>query len=324
MNNIRLHNIAVRYFEGKISFEEEAELYAFVKASKENDLLFRQWENEWFMSLEEEQNIVLDNKEKKISESGSKSVTFFPFRRIMEYAAAAIVSFAVFEGIHYCMEPKEKAEEYFIVETSNGERSKVVLADGTLVWLNSGSTLKYGSHFNDRNREVELSGEAYFEVTRQPGEIPFRVKTQNYDVVVKGTKFNVTSYDEDSEVTTTLLEGKIDVQYGNNSIPVLPGEEVLLDKVSGEIRHYSTDASQSNSWINGDLRFDSISLLELSKRLSRKYDVDIVLDDNLDEKTEFRITLQNQETIDNVLNALTQIIPIKYVRNNDRILIQKQ
>lgn len=108
------------------------------------------------------------------------------------------------------------------------------------------------------------------------GELP---GTDGYFRIDKFDSYQSVSFNEWAygEVTTTLLEGKIDVQYGNNSIPVLPGEEVLLDKVSGEIRHYSTDASQSNSWINGDLRFDSISLLELSKRLSRKYDVDIVL-----------------------------------------------
>lgn len=322
MKNTRIHSIAVKYFEGNISFEEEVELYDFVKASKENDLLFRKWEDEWFEDLESGKNIVC--KQNINNKSVGKSISLIPFKRIIEYAAAAIISFAVFEGVHYFTKPEEKAEEFFIVETSNGERSKVVLADGTSVWLNAGSTLKYGSQFNSKNREVELYGEAYFEVTKQPGEIPFTVKTQNYDVVVKGTKFNVTSYSDDDETTTTLLEGKINVRYGNKDIAVLPGEEVLLDKTSGKISHYNTDVSQSNSWIDGSLRFDSISLKELSKRLSRKYDVDIILDDNLDGKTEFRITLQSQETVDNVLNALSQIIPIKYKKYNDRILILKQ
>ena len=322
MKNTRIHSIAVKYFEGNISFEEEVELYVFVKASKENDLLFRKWEEEWFATLVSDKDII--SEQNTNNKSVGKSISLIPFRKIIEYAAAAIISFAVFEGVHYFTESKEKAEEFFIVETSNGERSKVVLADGTSVWLNAGSTLKYGSQFNSKNRKVELSGEAYFEVTKQPGEIPFTVKTQNYDVVVKGTKFNVTSYSDDEEATTTLLEGKINVRYAGKDIAVLPGEEVLLNKTSGKISHYNTDVSQSNSWIDGGLRFDSISLEELSKRLSRKYDVEIVLDENLDRKTEFRITLQSQETIDNVLKALSQIIPIKYKKENERILIQKQ
>lgn len=321
MKNTRIHSIAVKYFEGNISFEEEVELYDFVKASKENDLLFRKWEDEWFETLVSDKDII--SEQNTNNKSVGKSISLIPFKRIIEYAAAAIISFAVFEGIHYFTKPEEKAEEFFIVETSNGERSKVVLADGTSVWLNAGSTLKYGSHFNSKNRKVELYGEAYFEVTKQPGEIPFTVKTQNYDVVVKGTKFNVTSYSDDDEITTTLIEGKINVRYGNKDIAVLPGEEVLLDKTSGKISHYNTDVSQCNSWIDGNLIFDSISLEELSKRLSRRYDVDIVLDDNLDYQAEFKITLQNQETIEDVLTALIEIIPIKYKREKDKIFIRK-
>ena len=199
-----------------------------------------------------------------------------------------------------------------------------VLPDGTSIYLNSGSTLRYSNRFNRENRRVELDGEAYFEVTKQAGEQPFAVVTSDYEIVVKGTKFNVSSYAEDPVTTTSLLEGNIDVSRGQERYSVEPGEAVRLDRETGQMSLYRTDAQQSTSWMNGDLVYDRITLRELAARLSRKYDLPIRLDDGLDGETEFRISLRSEESIESVLNALGRIIPVRPVKEGQEIVIKKR
>lgn len=192
------------------------------------------------------------------------------------------------------------------------------------VWLNAGSTLRYADNFNASNRTVQLEGEAYFEVEKQSDESPFLVKTSCYDVLVKGTKFNVTSYAEDPFSTTTLLEGAVNVLYEGRQLEVKPGELLCFDKEKKDFSSHHVQASQYRSWIEGRVEYDEIALGELAVRLSRKYDVKIHLDTALDEDATFRVSLRNEETIGQFLQALSDIIPIRFERQGEDIYIKKQ
>ena len=160
-----------------------------------------------------------------------------------------------------------------------GGKSKVLLADGSLVWLNSGSTLKYSTDFNEEERIVTLSGEGYFEVSKK-NNMPFTVRTQGYDVVVKGTKFNVSAYEGDPFISTTLIEGKVTVNYKNESIDMNPGEEMKI-KSTGELQHTSVNVSQSNAWMDNQLVSDNITFQNLMAKLSRRFNVEIEIEDEL-------------------------------------------
>lgn len=212
----------------------------------------------------------------------------------------------------YLYRNTETADNRFALETAYGEKSKLILADGTVVWLNAGSSLQYAGNFNSKNREVFLTGEAYFEVTKQSDGTPFVVKTDQYSVLVKGTKFNVSSYPEDLSAKTTLLEGSIDILYKGRHIPVAPGELLSLDKQNGSFSRQKVQASQYKSWTEGRVEYDKITLNELAVRLSRKYDVQIHLGDDLEKDMAFRVSLRNEETVGDVLHALSEIIPIGY------------
>ena len=177
----------------------------------------------------------------------------------------------------YLYRNTETADNRFALETAYGEKSKLILADGTVVWLNAGSSLQYAGNFNSKNREVFLTGEAYFEVTKQSDGTPFVVKTDQYSVLVKGTKFNVSSYPEDLSAKTSFSRQKV-------------------------------QASQYKSWTEGRVEYDKITLNELAVRLSRKYDVQIHLGDDLEKDMAFRVSLRNEETVGDVLHALSEII----------------
>lgn len=331
MEEKELRDMAVRYFEGTISPEEERVLYAYLHESPEHFAAFRRWEREW--AEERPDDFMADDwarlqQRLRMREDEERAETgrwTFRLRQFGRYVAAAAVLAALFAGVYtFLLQSDNVPEEFYAVETANGERTRMLLPDGTSIYLNSGSTLRYSNHFNRENRQVELDGEAYFEVTKQAGEQPFAVVTKDYKVVVKGTKFNVSSYAEDPVVTTCLLEGKIDIRRGQERYSVSPGEAVQLNRETGQMSLYQTDAQQSTSWMSGDLIYDRITLRELAARLSRKYDLPIRLDEGLDGETEFRISLRNEESIESVLNALGRIIPVRPVKEGTSIVIKER
>lgn len=325
-----IYQLAVHYFEGSITLPEEEILFQFVNTTPDNYALFREWEKEWMLSatpkpaVVNEWNRLQRRMEVQRALSGMFGVKKYSLRQIAAVAAILIV---VFLGGSYSVISyfDSKAEvNYFSLVTAYGEKSKIVLTDGTAVWLNSGSVLRYGDHFNAHNREVILEGEAYFEVEKKEDGTPFMVRTADYNVLVKGTKFNVTSYAEDAQSTTTLLEGSIEVLYKDKHIALIPGESVSFDKQKEHFTRHNVLASQYRSWVDGWVEYDEITLKELAVRLSRKYDVEIHLDAALDKEATFRVSLRNEETVGQFLQALSKIIPIRFERQDRDIYIRKQ
>ena len=181
------------------------------------------------------------------------------------------------------------------------------------------SSLKYSSRFNDDNRNVSLEGEAYFEVTHHDNK-KFTVKTDNYDVVVKGTKFDVASYQSDPVSMVSLVKGSVELAYEKGVIDMKPGERVVLDKNTGEFtkEKYTDD---SRAWIDNRTELDNISLIDLARVLSRQYDVKIHVQSARLANTHFAVSLRNKETIMDVLDALQMIEPMKITRNKRDIYI---
>lgn len=338
-----IQELAVRYFEGRILREDEKQLFDFIEQSESNRVLFRQWEKQWIASavadsqtdaewktlqrkIRTQEAIIpmLNNPEHAVSELAvpkQRLMKFAVWRKIAAIAAIVIFTIGGTLGIRQ-MASSMKPETYFLCETPYGEKSKVILSDGTIVWLNAGSTLKYSNKFNAAHRKVELNGEGYFEVTKKNG-VDFIVQTHQYDVVVKGTKFDVSAYADDPFVSTTLLEGAVELDYKGMQIKMSPGESLRLNIETGKFTRSQVNASQSKAWAENRIEFDNITLQELVAKLSRQYDVNIRLEsEQVGDKT-FRISLRNGETIGEVLTALQQIIPITVERKDKDIYIRK-
>jgi ferric-dicitrate binding protein FerR (iron transport regulator) len=209
-----------------------------------------------------------------------------------------------------------------MVETPLGEKSKVLLPDGSEVWLNAGSRLYYGNNFNRRNREVTLSGEAYFEVAKQT-QHPFTVKTKEYDVEVKGTKFNVSSYDNEQFSTTTLMEGSIVLRHFNKEYLLKPGEQMQVDIATHRLYLRSANAQQYKSWTEGRIEYDSISLNELFNRIAREYNLQVHISKDVNTSLILNVSLNNQETPGEILYGLSKITPFKFRYNKTDIYISK-
>lgn len=163
-----------------------------------------------------------------------------------------------------------------LISTPRGGQYQVTLPDGTKVWLNAASTLKYPSLFAQNERRVELQGEAYFEVAKDKNK-PFRVATNQQTVEVLGTHFNINAYNDEELVKTTLLEGAVNVSNGTNSLKLKPGQQALLNLADAKLRmNPNVDVDKELAWKNDLFAFDNDDLKTIMRQISRWYDLDVV------------------------------------------------
>lgn len=322
-----MQELAFAYFDGKISKADEKKLFEFIQKEEQNYQQFKDWERAWMLSEKEDLRTAREWESLQcrirtheavnpmISKSGSD---------LWRWAVAIAAMFVLIAGGTWVVLNTTtfmNKAQYIVFEAPYGEKSKMTFPDGTVVWLNAGSSLKYSNKYNTDDRVVELEGEGYFEVAKKK-KIPFVVHTRGYDVVVKGTKFNVTAYPEDSNITTTLMEGAVELLKEKQHIAMKPGESVTLNVVSGKFTLTKVNPDVSKAWSENRIEYDNISLRELAAKLSRQYDVKIhLLTEEVGDKR-FSISLRNQETIGEVMSALKEIIPIQVERKNMDIYIK--
>ncbi|WP_025144930.1 FecR family protein [Pedobacter jeongneungensis] len=163
------------------------------------------------------------------------------------------------------------------ISVPKGGQYQVKLADGTNVWLNAASTLKYPTSFADqKERTVELTGEGYFEVAKDKAH-PFIVKTRQQEVTVLGTHFNINSYTDEANVITTLEEGRVKVTSGGNALTIAPGQRTVLSS-AGNMQLQPADLESALAWKNGKIYFKNADIRSIMRQVSRWYNVDVVFE----------------------------------------------
>ncbi|WP_461789457.1 FecR family protein [Pedobacter sp.] len=176
------------------------------------------------------------------------------------------------------------SQKYNTVQTPNGGQYRVVLPDGTKVWLNAASSLKYPISFGAfRERRVELVGEAYFEVAHNR-VLPFRVVSRGQTVEVLGTHFNVNSYGDEKATATTLEEGSVRVIAGATATVIEPGEQAVLDP-EGKISVRDADMRSALAWKDGKIIFRDADIRSIMRQVSRWYDLEIVYAGKVPDRT---------------------------------------
>jgi transmembrane sensor len=163
------------------------------------------------------------------------------------------------------------ALQYNTLVTPRGGQYKVTLPDGSRVWLNAATTLRFPNVFKGAERRIELSGEAYFEVAKNKA-MPFVVNVNHSEVKVLGTHFNIMGYADESATHTTLLEGAVRIIMGSESKDIVPGEQAIVQQ---QIKIRSVDTSEVVGWKNGNFTFSHERISEVMKKIARWYDVDI-------------------------------------------------
>lgn len=209
------------------------------------------------------------------------------------------------------------------VITPYGKRTQIVLPDGTKIWLNAGTTLSYPTSFSNKSREVYLSGEAFFEVAKDKSR-PFHVITGDLKIKVTGTRFNVTSYQNDTFTQAVLVEGKIFASKNGifaKDVELTPGERVVLDKSENRLSKQKVDVEQYASWINGYLIIRDEPIDEIIKKLERYYDRKIIAE-KLSQDIRFTGKLNLADDLNKVLQniAFSAAFTIEY--KNDTYIIK--
>ncbi|HTE34462.1 MAG TPA: FecR domain-containing protein [Chryseolinea sp.] len=203
------------------------------------------------------------------------------------------------------------ANVFNTIKTPRGGQYQVVLPDGSSVWLNAASSLKFPTVFSGNERKVELTGEAYFEVAKNAAK-PFIVASGNQNVEVLGTHFNINAYQDDGSIRTTLLEGSIKVSHAqtNDFRLLAPGQQAELEK---EIRVTKVDVHQSIAWKKGYFSFAGENIKTLMRQISRWYDVEVEYEGNLTTEG-FVGSMSRFENVSEVLHMLelTGMIHFKF------------
>lgn len=211
-------------------------------------------------------------------------------------------------------------KEVNTLSTVKGQQYQVVLPDGSEVWLNAASTITYPANFaNLKNRVVQLTGEAYFEVAKDKNH-PFIVKTSRQQVEVLGTHFNVNSYDDEKATRTTLLEGSVKVWNDKGQEVLLPGQQSAV--AQGAPLVSKANVNETVAWKNGDFIFDNEEFGSILRQLSRWYNVEIV-DEDRHEGLRLSGTISRSRNISTVLKALEVTGKVKFRMEGRTLTVQQ-
>jgi transmembrane sensor len=215
---------------------------------------------------------------------------------------------------------------YNTLSTPRGGQYRLLLADGTRVWLNDASSIRYPTSFTGADREVEISGEAYFEVAKNTA-MPFRVSTIDHPgdtnpmtIDVLGTHFNVNAYSDEPVVRTTLLEGMVKVSKGKNTIQLQPGQEAQLQK-DGAIQQLSdTDPTAAVAWKDGIFEFSDEDLPSIMRQISRWYNIDVMYEGSVS-ADKFTGRVSRNMSLSGVLKIL-KLSDVKVTVSDNKIIVK--
>lgn len=357
MENLNLlENLLNKYLDGSLTIQERRQFNDLL-ADNANEQVLKGMIHDHINEFTEENSLItrevdfdklytniLSNLDVNTQEEHSFSKRTL-LKRILYYSAAAAVLAGVFligriSSMSQADDSILNQSSFTEVTSPYGSKSEIKLPDGTSVILNAGSTLKYKNDFNQKNRNIDLYGEAYFKVAKNP-EIPLVVSAGSINVIALGTEFNIKAYPEESTIETTLIEGKVEIANSNpvkkvedEFIDLIPNQKAIFYKGEEEFKIESAnkktiqpepvkpflenilispkaDVEKTVAWTEGRLIFRGESLEDLCIDLQRKYDVNFVFIEEELKKSRFTGVLLD-ETLEQVLNYIKLSAPIDY------------
>ena len=193
---------------------------------------------------------------------------------------------------------------YNTISTARGNQYQVVLSDGTRVWLNAASSIRFPTFFQGNERSVSITGEAYFEVAHN-ANAPFKVNVNGLQVTVLGTHFNVNAYDDEATVKTTLLEGSVRLTKGSSLAVLKPGQQASVGSNDAIAVRNDVDLDEVIAWKNGSFVFMRQDIKSIMRQISRWYDVEVVYEDEPTKET-FSAVMNRQSNVRDVLKIMEE------------------
>jgi transmembrane sensor len=326
------------YLAGESNQQEKQEIEHWRQESTENEQNFQRWQLIWQASQKSNQVFKPDTTKawQKINPANAVVKPFNPvqpatvskngniFVWLRNLAAMFLLAIGLGWGIwQFNQTGNAQAVQWVEKTTVNDSTNEIVLPDGTKIWLNAHSKLRYPEQFTTKSREVFLDGEAYFEVRHRPQE-PFRVHTQNSVTEVLGTSFNIRSYLDEPEVTVNLKSGKVSFRL-ENTLPdqkamLKPGQKAILNKARQTITVIEDGNQNYLAWKTGQLIFQDVALREALQTLEDYYQVDFAVSDTLLLNCRFTGSF-NQAPLADVLQVFAFGSDISYQKQGNQYLL---
>lgn len=306
-----------RYMNHELSGQEYIEVEEWINASEENRKIAEDYYELSFAvtSLQ----FIKRSAPQKALEKVNKQIKEKQFRKVYLFvqrvAVILLLPLLILSGF-LLLQPSEETPVFYLeARMTPGMIGSTVLPDGTKVWLNSSSYLKYPNIFSGNTREVTLDGEAYFKVTEN-AEKPFIVHTGNSSVKVLGTEFNLDAYSSNGFITTTLVNGSIQFNYQNEdnisgSVIIEPDEQVYYDKKTCQPKVCEAYVAKDIAWKNGQIVLKETPLSEILWILSKRFNVEFIIKDPAFYKYSFTGVFTNQQ-IERVLEHFKRSSGIRY------------
>jgi transmembrane sensor len=270
-----------------------------------------------FQQIQEYQKIHL--QQSRFSLAGILKV----YQKIAAFLLIPLIGLGILFWVTQNVQP---SGQYAETIAPRGQKSQIVLADGTKVWLNSDTKIKYPGTFNKKQRDVYLEGEAFFEVTKNERQ-PFIVHTAGLKVKVIGTKFNVKAYSDENQIETSLFEGKVNLLLNNPSSTqtvekeVWPGQSFVYSKTDHQFTDNRFPQEEINGWKKNQLIFKDDTFSNLVKKVQRWYDVEVVYDEKQFNDRHLTVELYEGERLDRLMGIISLALSVNYKYEKGKIIL---
>ena len=324
-----MKSIIYKYLNDQASASEQKKLLDWLRdASNRNefDQLKLSWKKDFdLQEISENERMVWDQIQTKIIRKNNQGLQKSRrLQSIFKYAAVLFFLLSIGSLTFMFLNKSQTPELTTTVMADFGQVSKVVLPDSSTVWLNSGSSITYSNVFGTKTRNIELSGEAFFDVTKNP-KIPLIVGCNDFRIKVLGTKFNVDAFPEAKHINIVLEEGS--VELNNAEVPsfhykLVPGEMAEFDKEKNKLFVHNVNTSKYTSWKHGMLNIYNQPLDEVLQRLKTRYNQEFAFDEEL---ARYRYTFTiSKEPLDEIIEMMEKITPVKAVQDGNVITFKNR
>lgn len=328
--------LITQYFDKTISDEGLTQLRDWLEQDTTHQRKFRdtlkilEESRHWFKEPESRDR-VWNEIENRIIQQKADALTAVPrrFHRVYLFVAASVLLALTVAGIWFGQLNTDHplTVEYVTYHNSRGKRSKLTLPDSSIVHLNAESSVRFMKHFGKDIREIELNGEAFFEVVPDKTR-PFVVSSNSVKTTVLGTRFNVKAFAQEQRVAVTVEAGKVGVSMAEKGAQkflqyLLPGQQLDINTATGDYAFNSLKPDNASAWKDSKLAFDNQSLKEIVLVLSRWYNVDVVL--THPERTASRYTVKfDNMPLNQVMDIMTELTGCRYTFRHNNLIINNK
>lgn len=306
-----------RFFEGKAT-AEELDLLSEQISSNEFD---QKWMDEQWKLADEKINPIVQQQMLERIRKKIRPASYFSTKHWMG-VAATITILVVFAFTAFLLAENRNYDRDMTITVAKGQKADLLLPDGSRVWINSGSTLKYGSRFNKKERMVQLEGEAYFEVAENK-DAPFTVHSDEFSVKALGTAFDIKAYPDDDLYSVVLVQGRIEAGDENNKLLLTANQKIIYNRTNKNIQKTDVyDGRIYAGWINNQLSFESETFEEIASTLERNYNVSITFETESLKDIRYSGTLNNN-SLESILQILSLTSPLSYRLEDSHIYIKE-